>query len=80
MNSREEVNNMRMITKIADRMLNAVVPEITAGACCPENKHYVSCGCRGPVGDSFLYRKLCVTSCDCVTSCTACLYSGIRCS
>lgn len=58
---------MRMITKIADRLLSTVVPEITAGACCSLNgTKYVNLKCvRNGVGA----RQNCTIDCTCHAIC-----------
>jgi hypothetical protein len=67
---------MRMITKLADRMLSAVVPEITAGACCPDTYVYVSCACKKNVQ----YQKLCHPNCTCTELlCSGCIYNESEC-
>jgi hypothetical protein len=49
-------------------MLSAIVPEVTAGACCGDaGKVYmwVSCGCVGPVGAARIEHKWCTFNCTC---------------
>ena len=60
---------MQIITKMADRMLSMMVPEITAGACCGDAGHVsgykYDCIKKGVQG-----RSTCVINCTCSgTSC-----------
>ncbi len=69
---------MRMITRMADRLLSTVVPEITAGACCPQHGQQVinPCYCSG----GHVYEQTCYVDCGCHRSnCTACREIGTRC-
>lgn len=64
---------MKVIGRIADRILSSVVPEITAGAaacfCQPgESAGQRSCGCRG----NNRWAQLCVYNCACAITCGAC--------
>jgi hypothetical protein len=69
---------MRMITKLADRMLSTVVPEITAGACCPDTYVYVQCGCSSKT--KLTYQKLCHPNCTCTELlCSGCIYNKAEC-
>lgn len=58
---------MRVVSKIADRLLGAVVPRIKAGACCPQDPTYHSCGYVGMV-------RVCVFNCACQLLCSNCFY------
>jgi hypothetical protein len=69
---------MRIINRMADRLLAAVVPEIKAGACCPPDTTLHFCYCRGfqvAVG------RYCSYNCACQLSCGACnvYYSDPHC-
>jgi hypothetical protein len=59
---------MRMIGKLADRMLTAFVPKAQAGACCTEHGqcYLNSSGCPG---GSF---KRCCYDCNCRAVCGPC--------
>jgi hypothetical protein len=62
---------MRMVGRLADKLLNAVVPQISAGACCTHYGEisYKDCSCvRKGVGK----RRTCVVSCFCMLTCSAC--------
>ena len=58
---------MRIISKLADRMLDLVVPEVTASA---ESCWEVTCGCI----NHFKAAKVC-----CPGSCSACFSTGVAC-
>ncbi len=68
---------MKVIGKIADRILSTVVPEITAGAaacfCQPgEFAGYRSCGCSGNINRA----RPCSYNCACAITCGACQNIG----
>ncbi|HEY6315636.1 MAG TPA: hypothetical protein VIY52_33175 [Streptosporangiaceae bacterium] len=60
---------MQLLTKAADRLLSAVVPHVTAGAClqCPPSWK-VECGCSSK---GYVKYKICAR--------TGCLCTGIEC-
>lgn len=62
---------MRMVNKLADRMLNALVPNITAeaGVQCQPSSWYQDCGCTST---GFRKVKLCNQSDRCVITCGPC--------
>jgi hypothetical protein len=68
---------MRMINKLADRLLSAVVPEITAGACCSLNgtKYTQECYCKG----ERVWFQHCQIGCTCKATCGACYNTGAQC-
>jgi hypothetical protein len=41
------VNDLALIEKVADRMLNLVAPKLTAGACCLSSGKHVTEYCYG---------------------------------
>jgi hypothetical protein len=61
------VNEVRIIGILADRLLGAVVPEITAGACCPQvGERYYNYKCvKKGVGA----KQLCTVTCGCGKTC-----------
>jgi hypothetical protein len=63
---------MRIIANLADRLLSAVVPEITAGACCSDNgkTYYVKCDLCKEKGVGL--EKKCVVNCYCHAICGPC--------
>ncbi len=69
---------MRLINRMADRVLAAVVPEISAGACCSKNgtKKVEECSCP-PNGR--LSEKTCTYNCSCALVCGPCRLTGIPC-
>jgi hypothetical protein len=69
---------MLAITRAADRMLNALVPKITADAGCTEKTWQVFCYCV-TVGNEFhnKYAKTCTTAPTCATYCTGCEVVGV---
>lgn len=66
---------MRVVVAIADRMLSAVVPHASAGACCPPNGHEVICYCSG----CHTYLKYCYYTCGCKYECGACNKANVCC-
>jgi hypothetical protein len=66
---------MRFVTSLADRVISAVVPGITAGACCPPDNYREECYCRGSV----VWAKNCSTNCACKAVCGACYRTNIGC-
>jgi hypothetical protein len=68
---------MKVITRMADRLLGAVAPKITAGACCSESgqKYTTECYCRS----SYVYAKNCVIGCFCQSTCGSCYRTNIQC-
>jgi hypothetical protein len=69
---------MRAITRAADRMLNALVPKITADAGCTPHSYTNICSCK-KVGNEFYdeYTQTCYTSGTCAVYCTACELTGV---
>lgn len=71
-------NDARLINRIADRLLTAVVPEISAGAkaCCSKygTSIGVECSCNGRVVE-----KTCTYNCTCGLVCGPCRLTGIPC-
>ncbi|HEX4088208.1 MAG TPA: hypothetical protein VHZ33_05785 [Trebonia sp.] len=69
---------MRAMTRAADRMLNALVPKITADAGCTQKTWTVNCYCR-EVGNEFYnqYAQTCTTAPTCATYCTSCQVVGV---
>jgi hypothetical protein len=62
---------MKMLGHLADKLLGAVVPQISASACCTGagQTFTENCGCvRNGIGS----RKTCVVTCFCTLSCGAC--------
>lgn len=69
---------MRMINKIADRLLSSVAPKITAaGICCPDfgNSYEQDCGCS----NGFQKQMFCVVRCNCSIQCNACVQTTDKC-
>ncbi len=69
---------MRMINALADRLLSAVAPKITAaGICCPDfgNSYEQNCGCS----NGFQKQMFCVVRCNCSIFCQACVTTTIKC-
>jgi hypothetical protein len=66
---------MRIITRMSDRLLGLVVPEITAGACCPPDPWQQECYCRNHT----VYVKNCSYTCACAVHCGGCTNSYIGC-
>jgi hypothetical protein len=69
-----EVRNLRFIAPIADRILSAIVPRATAGACCPPDPYLVACtGCYRGYSHQYVYEaKTCSYNCACQVSCGGC--------
>jgi hypothetical protein len=64
---------MHVISKIADRMVSAVVPAITASAGCGMEEYDVSCGCIGQKdGNLYLVYKTCILETNCTVRCGPC--------
>jgi hypothetical protein len=77
---------MQLLTKAADRLLSAVVPNVTARAGCitcpPSWRTDAGCPCKKqPDGNHVQYVKTCSrTGCDCKTiECGPCQATGIGC-
>jgi len=66
---------MRMIARMSDLLLGLVVPEITAGACCPPDPWQQECYCRNHT----IYVKTCSYNCACAVHCGSCSNSYIGC-
>jgi len=62
---------MQIINRMADRLLSAVVPSITAGACCPQDTTLQFCYCVGNLGRAAAYRY-CSYNCSCQLICGGC--------
>lgn len=63
---------MKVIGKLADRLLSAVVPEISAGACCTESGQVYYVNCNECDGNGIGLEKKCVVNCYCQGVCGAC--------
>jgi hypothetical protein len=66
---------MRMITRMSDRLLRLVVPEITAGACCPPDPWQQECSCTNHT----IRAKSCSYNCGCKVFCGSCYNTYIGC-
>ena len=66
---------MRVVATIADRMLSAVVPRASAGACCPPDPVTEICFCSG----CWRYLKTCQYNCACTWFCGGCYNANYRC-
>jgi hypothetical protein len=66
---------MAVVSALADRMLSAVVPRASAGACCPPDGQAEICFCSG----CWRYLKYCHYTCNCVWTCGACYNANYRC-
>lgn len=66
---------MRLIAPIADRLLSAVVPRVTAGACCPPDTQQVACDGCGRTSQHLWMRawKTCSYNCACKLMCGPCV-------
>jgi hypothetical protein len=60
---------MKAINAMADRLLSAVVPRITAGACCPPDTTFQLCYCYYPGYGLYRY---CSYNCACQITCGGC--------
>jgi hypothetical protein len=70
---------MRAIGALADRMLTAVVPKTTAGACPCNDSYQAFCFCLKAYHKAFY--KTCHTNCDCSrTTCGDCFITNTYCS
>jgi hypothetical protein len=71
-------NDVRLINRMADRVLAAVVPEISAGACCSMSGESYGklCECTG----SRVVEQTCTYGCHCKVTCGPCRLTGIPCS
>lgn len=69
---------MRILTEMVDRMLSAVVPEITAGACCSMNGQHYKSFCSCPCG-KYQRQKNCIIDCACHGICGACYNTSTNC-
>lgn len=68
---------MRLISRMADRMLRIVVPTISAdAACCQQQFWQQNCFCRNINGISVQYVQNCHTECNCTPTCGACFSQG----
>ena len=63
---------MKVFGKLADRFLSAVVPEISAGACCTDLGRVYYVNCNQCDGNGIGLEKKCVVNCDCQGVCGAC--------
>lgn len=68
---------MRLINRMADRLLTAVVPAISAGACC--SKYKQSFGRECSCNDGRLIEQTCTYGCHCAVTCGPCRVTGIVC-
>lgn len=59
---------MHIINRMADRLLSAVLPEITAGACCPKDTQISFCYCR----HGHPWYRYCSYNCACQVICGGC--------
>lgn len=59
---------MRLMNLVADRLLSAVVPRITAGACCAGDPFWKTCFCE----DGVWFHKSCHYNCSCGVVCGDC--------
>jgi hypothetical protein len=70
---------VHLINRMADRLLTAVVPEISAGAskCCSKNGQSFGreCSCN----DGRLIEQTCTYGCHCAVTCGPCRVTGIVC-
>ena len=67
---------MRLVTHVADRLVQAVAPRTTAAACIAPEQVTVKCGCSG----GMVTVKICVTGCSGqIVSCGSCHKSSIFC-
>ncbi len=66
---------MRVLARIADRMLSVVVPQASAGACCPPDGQEIICYCSG----CHTYLKYCHYNCACQYECGACNKANVCC-
>jgi hypothetical protein len=68
---------MRSITRLADLLLGAMVPEVRAGACCglDGTRYKAHCYCSG----LYEWTRNCVVGCDCKATCTACYKTTTQC-
>lgn len=60
---------MQVINRMADCLLSAVVPRITAGACCPKDTTLKFCYCVGYQSAAYRY---CSYNCSCQVICGGC--------
>jgi hypothetical protein len=60
---------MQVINRMADRLLSAVVPKITAGACCPKDTTLQFCYCVALLYAQYRY---CSYNCSCQVVCGGC--------
>lgn len=64
---------MHIIGKIADRMVGALVPAVTASAGCAPETFENSCGCIGQKdGNLYLVYQTCVVESNCQARCGPC--------
>jgi hypothetical protein len=69
---------MHVIARAADRMLNALVPKITADASCSPGTHTYFCYCRaGGGGYNLYYTQKCTCSPTGALYCGACTATSI---
>jgi len=73
----EEVNNVRIIATLADRLLGLMVPTVTAGACCPHDPWVQECSCHEST--ETVWAKNCQYNCACQPVCGACYNTYIGC-
>jgi hypothetical protein len=63
---------MRVINRMADRLLDAVVPKITAKAGCGPETILEYCYCKG----GWIYNKQCEVESNCKLRCGPCYNTG----
>jgi len=66
---------LRFVSNLADRLLGAVAPRVTAGACVPPDQWKQSCGCVSHI----IRYKNCHYSCNGTPVCGSCFNSDISC-
>jgi hypothetical protein len=74
---RKGVRDLRMVAKMADRLLSVVVPTVTAGACCPHDPYVQECRCHSATKSVWV--KSCSLNCACQPVCSACYNSFVTC-
>jgi hypothetical protein len=63
---------MRVVTRMADRLLDAVVPQITAKAGCAPETVTEYCYCKA----GYIYNKECTVISNCTLRCGSCYNTG----
>jgi len=66
---------VRAINRVADRMLGALVPKVTADAQCAIYQWVQECYCR----NNYVYDQSCETQYSCATVCGPCNRTNIEC-